>query len=323
MHELQDHRGPGPRHEDQDELRSVHEYETVTSTQDVAGRLLDEGRRPPFAVLAGQQSAGRGRLGRGFVSPPGASLALTVAVRTTLPWPDRTWIPLATGLAVLDTLPATTVELGLKWPNDIHTADGHKLGGILVEGHGPSDLLVGIGLNLRGPVRDADGTPVPDAAWLDGPGGIMAAGDETAGDEAVGDGTVGAQIAEVTAGGIGRRLARAVLAEIALLERWGGDAQRSGTRERYTMTCLTSGRAVRIEPLGGTPDAGTRPALHGTARDVDALGRLVLELPDGTRTALDVGDVRHLRRDGRADGGTGHAGPARERDHVEKEDAAR
>jgi hypothetical protein len=63
------------------------------------------------------------------------------------------------------------------------------------------------------------------------------------------------------------------------------------------MTCLTLGRAVRIDPLGESAGGGDRdPALRGTARDIDGHGRLVLDLGEGGReVAVDVGDVRHLR----------------------------
>jgi BirA family biotin operon repressor/biotin-[acetyl-CoA-carboxylase] ligase len=65
------------------------------------------------------------------------------------------------------------------------------------------------------------------------------------------------------------------------------------------MTCLTLGRAVRIDPLGESAGGGDRdPALRGTARDIDGHGRLVLDLAEGGgELAVDVGDVRHLRPD--------------------------
>lgn len=272
----------------------IHRLDAVGSTQDEAAARWDGAPQAraaaPFAVLAREQTAGRGRLGRRFVSPPGGALALTVAHRSALPPAARTWFPLAAGLAVIDTLsavltPAARVgmpELGLKWPNDIHTAEGRKLGGILVEGRGLQGVLVGIGLNLAGPIRDEGGEVVPGAAWLLGPGGILDDGP--------------ASIAEVDElrNRIGTHLALAVSRELEALESTGGDAQETGTQRRYTMTCFTLGSAVRVDPLDAA-DAAGRGSVHGTARAVDADGRLVIDLDDGHSRAVDVGDVRHLR----------------------------
>lgn len=64
------------------------------------------------------------------------------------------------------------------------------------------------------------------------------------------------------------------------------------------MTCLTFGRAVRVDPLGETGAGGAHPpSLRGIARTIDAYGRLVVDLEGGGRTAVDIGDVRHLRPD--------------------------
>ena len=150
----------------------------MTSTQDEATLRLREGQPLPFVLTARRQTSGRGRLGRAFASPAGASLSFTYAHRTGLDPADRGWIPLTAGLATVSTLSQELGlragdQIGLKWPNDLHTHDGRKLGGILVEGRGADVVLVGIGLNLRGPVRQPDGSVVPGAAWLRGEGGLL------------------------------------------------------------------------------------------------------------------------------------------------------
>ena len=285
--------GPRPGHP----AVVIHRLDAVASTQDEAAARWG-GRHPPggapaeapFAILAREQTAGRGRLGRRFVSPPGGALALTVAHRSTVPPAARSWFPLAAGLAVIDTLSAVlgpagsggAQQLGLKWPNDIHTAQGRKLGGILVEGRGAHGVLVGIGLNLLGPIREADGEAVPGAAWLLGPEGIL--------------GREAAPTAEVDElrERIGAHLAHAVTRELQALESTGGDAQETGTHRRYTMTCLTLGSAVRVDRLDPAA-AGGAGSVHGTARAIDAHGRLVVDLERGRSLTVDVGDVRHLR----------------------------
>nr|WP_276544919.1 biotin--[acetyl-CoA-carboxylase] ligase [Brachybacterium muris] len=271
--------------------------DVVTSTQDEAARRLAAGEAAPFAVLAREQTAGRGRLGRRFASPAGVGVALTVSLRTTLPMEGRTWIPLAAGLAVIDVLAAPPARIvpvgpggggavGLKWPNDIHTVDGRKLGGILVEGRGLDHVMVGIGLNLTGPVRDIDGDEVPQAAWLYGPGSVT------------GRSMTGPQ-AESARRGLAADLAWAVQREVGILESAGGDARASGTHQRYTVTCLTLGRAVRVEPLGEPSAQEAHSCLRGTARRIDSSGRLVLRTSAGTDLPVDVGDVRHGPRDDR------------------------
>ncbi|HJB11391.1 MAG TPA: biotin--[acetyl-CoA-carboxylase] ligase [Candidatus Brachybacterium merdavium] len=280
----------------------IHRLDAVASTQDEAAAHWD-GRQghaaapveAPFAILAREQTAGRGRLGRRFVSPPGGALALTVAHRSAVPPAARSWFPLAAGLAVIDTLSAVlgpagsggAQQLGLKWPNDIHTVQGRKLGGILVEGHGMDGVLVGIGLNLLGPIREADGGAVPGATWLLGPEGIL--GREAASTTEVDE------LREL----IGTYLARAVTRELEALESTEGDAQDAGTHRRYTMTCLTLGSAVRVDRLDPA-EAGGTGSVHGTARAIDAHGRLVVDLEGGRSLTVDVGDVRHLRPGRRA-----------------------
>ncbi|MFC7376594.1 biotin--[acetyl-CoA-carboxylase] ligase [Brachybacterium sp. GCM10030268] len=259
----------------------------LTSTQDEARRRLEAGEQAPFAVSAREQTAGRGRLGRAFASPDGASLSLTYAHRSALGPDGRGWIPLAAGLAAIDALAAAVgtdgPALGLKWPNDIHTADGRKLGGILVEGHGAHDVLIGIGLNLRGPVRAVDGSLVPGTAWLLGADGIRPGADDRTG------AADAASLREAIAG----HLVTALASELDALESSGGDGDGAGTRRRYTMTCLTIGRKVRVEPVGDV--AG---ALHGIARTIEAGGRLVVDLEAGGEATVDIGDVRHLRPGG-------------------------
>ncbi|HJC69238.1 MAG TPA: biotin--[acetyl-CoA-carboxylase] ligase [Candidatus Brachybacterium intestinipullorum] len=296
--------GPAPR---------LHRLGAVPSTQDEAAARLRAGERPPFAVTATRQDAGRGRLGRAFASPEGESLALTYVHRTALDPARRGWFPLAAGLAAVRALdrvvPAAGQKrgtpVGLKWPNDLHTPDGRKLGGILAEARGQDALLLGIGVNLHGPVRSADGAAVPGAAWLRGPGGLRP-GAEPAD---------GAPLREA----LEEALVDALAEELAALESAQGDGGAAGTRDRYTMTCLTLGCAVRVDPLGGAAGGGdAASALRGTARGIDGHGRLVLDLVEGGgMVAVDVGDVRHLRPDAPPSGG--QAASVRHGAHQEQE----
>ena len=288
-------------------LPEILRRDTVTSTQDEAARRAAAGQQVPFALTARHQSGGRGRLGRPFASPDGVSLALTYAHRSRLAPDRRGWFSLAAGVAAITALDQVLGEpgeeqtrigltIGLKWPNDLHTEDGRKLGGILVEARGEDLVLLGIGLNLRGPVLQADGRAVPGAAWLRGQDGVRPDPDEGSRDDEIsgGDGESDAALRER----LESALAAALAGELARLESAGGDGISAGTHERYTMTCLTLGRAVRVDPLGETGAGGAHPpSLHGIARMIDAHGRLVVDLAGGGRTAVDIGDVRHLRPD--------------------------
>lgn len=292
-----------------DRVTPILRRDEVTSTQDEAVRLLADGARPPFALTARHQTRGRGRLGRSFASPAGASLALTFVHRSRLAPERRGWFPLAAGLAAVTAIEQVVGggapdRIGLKWPNDLHTGDGRKLGGILVEARGEELLMLGIGLNLRGPILQGDGQELPGAAWLLGPGGLRSGGaarQGAAGSDAAQDGEGRGELSGIEQ--LRHRLESALTAalaeELARLESAGGDGVSAGTRERYTMTCLTLGHAVRVDPLGETGAGGVHPpSLHGIARTIDAHGRLVVDLAGGDQVAVDVGDVRHLRPDG-------------------------
>lgn len=107
----------------------------------------------PLALLAEEQTAGRGRRGRSWLSAPGHSLCLSLRWRCTLPLSAMGALPLAAGLACAEALRALGAAVQVKWPNDLVCAAG-KLGGILVEARSDgagSVAVIGIGLNLRLP----------------------------------------------------------------------------------------------------------------------------------------------------------------------------
>jgi BirA family biotin operon repressor/biotin-[acetyl-CoA-carboxylase] ligase len=132
----------------------VHRLETVPSTNDAARALALQGAAHGTAVLANEQTRGRGTKDRVWHSPPGLGLYASFILRGpgggALPFPHL--VPLVAGLAASDSVIETSgVEGGLKWPNDI-VHGGRKLGGILSEGvsggAGGDFAIVGIGLNI-------------------------------------------------------------------------------------------------------------------------------------------------------------------------------
>ncbi len=133
-------------------LELVHLGEVASTSTHVA-ELLAGGKRPPFAVLAGTQTGGRGRRGNDWASPEG-NVYLTLALPPPVePLDQHGLLPLKAGVLVSRFL---TERLGLritlKWPNDL-LFEGQKLGGLLLEGSTANGkagaVLVGLGLNVK------------------------------------------------------------------------------------------------------------------------------------------------------------------------------
>ncbi|GLQ92510.1 biotin--[acetyl-CoA-carboxylase] ligase [Dyella acidisoli] len=123
-------------------------------------------------VMAETQTAGRGRRGRSWLSPPGLNIYLSCLKRFEAGFASLSGLSLATGVIVLRALQALGIHgPRLKWPNDV-LADGGKLAGILVElsgeYQGPCAAIIGVGINLRltEALREQAGQPVCDLAAL-------------------------------------------------------------------------------------------------------------------------------------------------------------
>ncbi|MBM3284587.1 MAG: biotin--[acetyl-CoA-carboxylase] ligase [Candidatus Aminicenantes bacterium] len=128
----------------------IHLLRDCASTNDVARDLARRGAREGTAVIADEQTAGRGTKGRGWHSPPGQGLYVSVILRP--PASDVSLLPLVAGIAVAEAiLSSTSLEVRLKWPNDI-VWNGKKVGGILCEseftGAEINCAILGIGLNI-------------------------------------------------------------------------------------------------------------------------------------------------------------------------------
>lgn len=120
-------------------------FPEVTSTNDVAATLAEHGADEGSVVAAETQTAGRGRFGRAWASPPGAGLYVSIVLRPTLR--AAAVLTLAAGVAVAEGVAtATGLEAALKWPNDLYVGR-RKLAGILAEGAG-AHVILGIGINV-------------------------------------------------------------------------------------------------------------------------------------------------------------------------------
>jgi len=224
------------------------------STQDLARQLARAGAPEGTVVLAGRQTAGRGRLGRSFISPRGG-LYFTVILRPALE--HLRPLPIIAALAVARGLEQVAgLRTALKWPNDV-LVGGRKVCGILLEseltGQNVNYVLLGIGVNVN-----ADTSAYPEIAAI-------------------------ATSAAVEAG---RPLSREALAAAVLneLEELYLAAQ-AGRRvlDEWRARLETLGRRVRVT-WGETVE-------EGLAEDVDGDGSLILLRPDGSRVTIAAGDV--------------------------------
>ncbi|SOJ53753.1 Bifunctional ligase/repressor BirA [Mycobacterium simulans] len=237
--------------------------QTGSTNADLLARAASGGDIDGAVLIAEHQTAGRGRHGRSWSAAPRAQITMSVGVRVDdVPTAAWGWLSLAAGLAVVDSVAAvTTVEAGLKWPNDV-LAGGGKLAGILAEVAQPF-AVVGIGLNV---------TQAPEEVGDPGATSLLDQG-VTAPDRDV----------------LVRRLLRELGERIA---DWraarGTDAQLAAD---YRARSLTIGSRVCAQLPGGQD-------VVGIARDIDEQGRLCLETWEGDQArtvVVSAGDVVHLR----------------------------
>jgi BirA family transcriptional regulator, biotin operon repressor / biotin---[acetyl-CoA-carboxylase] ligase len=254
-------------------------HSTGSTNADLLARARD-GAPEGVVLAADEQTAGRGRLGRSWQSPPRAALTFSLLLRPApVPPARRGWLPLLAGTAVAGAVrTVTSVDARLKWPNDVLVGEA-KLAGILAEAVGDA-VIVGVGLNVS-----AAPSGLPEQALQ------------------------ATSLRALGAASLAREpLLTGILAEF---ERWylawreaGGDPDHCGLRAGYTKLSATIGRRVRVEMPGGQ-------LLSGLAAGVDEDGRLLVRSEPGEgpgegpgggpgegpgeELAVVAGDVVHLR----------------------------
>ena len=229
----------------------------LPSTNSRLRTLAELGAAPFTTVVAGEQTAGRGRVGRRWHSPPGAGLWMSVLLEVEGA-PKIGVLPLAVGVSAAHALEEVSGSaVGLKWPNDILLGRG-KLAGILCEvaGEGGRLAIVGIGVNVR---RPGEGYPVNLAVRA----GFL--------EEAAGGGV------EVP------RLARAIIRELRAWAQPPPARLAGALREEWEARDILRGRPVRL-------DAGT----CGLAQDVSTEGWLRVLAADGSVATARAGGVALL-----------------------------
>ena len=238
----------------------IHYFEEVESTQNIARNLAAEGAPHGTTVIAETQSAGRGRMGRGWHSPPGVNLYTTIILRPTIPMADVPRLSLVAGVAAAEALEDVAPGIvQLKWPNDVWL-NGRKAGGIIAEAvtnraQRLDSVLLGIGLNLN---LAADDVPAE-----------------------IRDRAISVLIAT------GHRCDRVAVANslFTRLNIWYDETVTRGfavVRPHWERYSALTGKRVTVV------DAGTRE--EGIVTGIDSDGALLLETSNGTRRII-AGDV--------------------------------
>jgi BirA family biotin operon repressor/biotin-[acetyl-CoA-carboxylase] ligase len=147
----------------------IHFHDEVESTNDLASELAHDGEPEGTVVIADEQTAGKGRLDRSWVSPSGLNLYLSVILRPPVaPW-EALQMSIVTVVSVVRAIEiaAKDTEIGIKWPNDV-MCGGRKVAGILCELYSDMDrvhhLVTGIGINVN--MKDLGGELVDSATSL-------------------------------------------------------------------------------------------------------------------------------------------------------------
>lgn len=236
-------------------------YDVIGSTQDDVRRLWDSdarGEERPRLVVAHEQTRGRGRVGRSWLSPRG-SIAMTLGL-PGLSVADLALLPLRAGVAVASTLhrlsPASSAAPELKWPNDV-LLDGLKVAGILCESQifgNQARAAIGIGIN----VSDEETTELFEATSLAGSGRTC---EPTA----------------VVADIVVETLKLVAIEPHVVIAEW----------KRWAAPWW--GRTITFREIA------TQEVVRGIMEDVDGGGRLVLSLSDGSRRSFTSGEIASLR----------------------------
>ncbi|HET8541051.1 MAG TPA: biotin--[acetyl-CoA-carboxylase] ligase [Anaeromyxobacter sp.] len=245
-----------------DLAQTLHWYEEIGSTSDRAKELAEEGAEHGEVVVAEAQTAGRGRRGRVWVSPPRRNLYFSVLLRPDLPPARAPELTLVASLAICDALRQAGVAAGIKWPNDV-LASGRKIAGVLTELAAEPDrvhwVVLGAGVNVNARREDFP---------------------EELRDEAT------SVLIER-----GQPAPRALLAAACFtaLEDWLDRHAEEGfapIREAWKGRNVTLGREVLVREAGRE--------LRGVAEDLDETGALLVRGPAGVERVL-AGDVALVR----------------------------
>jgi BirA family transcriptional regulator, biotin operon repressor / biotin---[acetyl-CoA-carboxylase] ligase len=234
--------------------------DVVSSTNSEALARARAGETGPLWITARAQSAGRGRRGHAWVSPPG-NLHATLLLRDPAPAALAAQLSFVAGLAVCDAVlrfaNTEPLPLALKWPNDVFLR-ARKVAGILVEGEGtPLAVAIGIGINC---LHHPDNTNYPATD-------LHTQGIETTADA----------LLPALSSALGRRIAQ-----------WERGTHFASIRADWLARAHPAGSELRVRLA--------ERELRGWFESLDDAGRLLLRLPDGSLEVITAGDVFEVDR---------------------------
>ncbi len=238
--------------------RPITHIMNVPSTNQLARQMAAEGCTHGTVVIAEEQTAGRGRLGRGWTNLKGKDICMSMVLRPRLEAQHAPRYTLASALGVYQLACALGASPFIKWPNDV-LIDGKKICGILLEMTGDMDTLqsviVGLGLNVN---TDAFPAELEKAAT-----------------------SLSLSIAKT----LDRNQVLSMLLNLLepLYDACENEDSYGALLSEYTRCCGTIGQSISV--------IGIRETLSGVAEGIDSVGRLLLRLGDGTLRALSAGDV--------------------------------
>ena len=256
-------------------VKELRYFNLIGSTNTEALQWVADGAPDYALVIADEQTNGRGRFDRRWITRPGASLAFSLILKPCAHETINTALfsPLC-GIAVQEAVSNLLgLETLIKWPNDVLIRD-KKFCGILVEAawHGSSaqGIVLGIGINIS---PDS----VPGEEYQNFPATCL----ETA---------LGAQVDRFK-----------VLPQlIKSIEKWRGELSSAAFMRNWEEHLAFKGEWVRIEH-------SEKPSIMGRVKGIDLQGHLVLVQENGNEIDIEIGDV-HLRPGRPADEGGTHAG---------------
>ncbi|HEX5745645.1 MAG TPA: biotin--[acetyl-CoA-carboxylase] ligase [Archangium sp.] len=243
--------------------QSIHFHESLPSTNEAAFRLAADGAEHGEVVITDQQTAGKGRRGRTWVSPAGLNLYFSAILRPELPPQRAPELTLVAAVALAEALREADADALIKWPNDVQIG-GRKVAGILTELSAEPErvhfVVLGIGVNLN-------------------------AGPEHFPPEVASTATSLSQA-------LGRRVNRALFTASlwGRLEEWLDLHHEVGfepVRARWKELSATLRQEVLVR-TGGSE-------LRGVAEDIDTSGALLVRTAGGSLERVLAGDVEQLR----------------------------
>jgi BirA family biotin operon repressor/biotin-[acetyl-CoA-carboxylase] ligase len=245
--------------------RDIISYKKVDSTNDIAYNLAEKGVKAGTAIIAEEQSRGKGRHGRHWISPSKGGIYLSCILRPKIPPSEIPRITLFAAVAVAKAIrDVTSLDVSIKWPNDL-VLDGKKVCGILTEMKAEQDsvdfIILGIGINVNTPLKQL---PKGSASLKD----------------------------ELHRHNIKRSISRVELAKQVLerLEEFYSILERNGFEpiiDAWKGLSNMLGSRIKVILPGRT--------FEGLAHDINPDGALVVRLDSGILEKVSSGDVTMIR----------------------------